>query len=55
VQSSAAKVEADERKRQGKPGQQTADELINLMWYALFAIFHTFADRDPCQPGLASR
>jgi len=33
----AAKVEAEETKRDGKPGEQTAGELKTLAWYALFA------------------
>jgi TPR repeat protein len=33
----AAKVEADETKRDGKPGEQVATELNQVLWYALFA------------------
>jgi TPR repeat protein len=33
----AAKVEAGETKRDGKPGRQTASELNWLLWYALVA------------------
>ena len=33
----AAKTEADETKRDGKPGEQTAGELTQVIWYALFA------------------
>jgi len=33
----AAKLEAEETKRDGKPGEQTAGELTAVTWYALFA------------------
>ena len=33
----AAKVEAEEMKREGKPGKQTAELLNHVAWYALFA------------------
>jgi hypothetical protein len=33
----AVKVEAAEMKREGKPGTETAGELGELAWYALFA------------------
>jgi TPR repeat protein len=33
----AAKVEAEETKREGKPGEQTAEDLTTVIWYALFA------------------
>jgi hypothetical protein len=33
----AAKVEAEESKRDGKPGEQTAEELTQVIEYALFA------------------
>jgi hypothetical protein len=33
----AAKVEAEETNRDGKPGEKTAEALTNEMWYALFA------------------
>jgi len=33
----AAKVEAEETKREGKPGQQTVGALTSVTWYALFA------------------
>jgi TPR repeat protein len=33
----AEKVETVETKRDGKPGEQTANALINVMWFALFA------------------
>jgi tetratricopeptide (TPR) repeat protein len=33
----AAKVEAEETKRYGKPGEQTEGELTAVAWYALFA------------------
>ena len=32
----AAKREAEETKRDGKPGEQTAEELRTVAWYALF-------------------
>jgi uncharacterized protein len=32
-----AKVEAVETKREGKPGEKTADALLSVTWYALFA------------------
>ena len=35
-ESLAAKVEAAETKREGKPGEQTADALLSVAWYALF-------------------
>jgi hypothetical protein len=33
----AAKVEAVETEREGKPGAETAQELKDVAWYALFA------------------
>ena len=36
-ESLAAKVEAEETKREGKPGHQTVRELNYVIWYALFA------------------
>jgi len=33
----AAKTEADETKRDGKPGEETAEQLSQITWYALFA------------------
>jgi Sel1 repeat len=36
-EKSAAKVEAEETKRDGKPGKQTAGQLTLVSWYALFA------------------
>jgi Sel1 repeat len=36
-EKSAAKVEAEETKRDGKPGKQTAEQLTLVSWYALFA------------------
>jgi hypothetical protein len=33
----AARVEADETKREGKPGEATASELNEVIWYALLA------------------
>ena len=33
----AAKLEAEESKRDGRPGEQTAGELQQMTWYALFA------------------
>ena len=33
----AAKLEAEETKRDGRPGEQTAGELQQMTWYALFA------------------
>jgi TPR repeat protein len=33
----AAKVEAVETEREGKPGEETAQELMSVAWYALFA------------------
>ena len=33
----AAKIEADETKREGKPGDETAGELRSVAWYALLA------------------
>jgi hypothetical protein len=33
----AAKEEAAETKREGAPGKETADALVDLAWYALFA------------------
>ena len=33
----AAKVEAEETKRDGKPGQETAGELTSIAWFALLA------------------
>jgi TPR repeat protein len=45
----AAKVEAEETKREGTPGEKTAGEVYNVAWYALFAREFTkaltFADR----------
>jgi TPR repeat protein len=45
----AAKVEAEETKREGKPGEKTAMELYDVAWYALltreFTKALTFADR----------
>src|SRR5262249_17833127 len=35
-ESLAAKVEAAEAKREGKRGEQTADALLSVAWYALF-------------------
>jgi TPR repeat protein len=32
-----AKLEAEETKRDGRPGEQTAGELTQVIWYALFA------------------
>jgi hypothetical protein len=46
----AAKVETEETKRDGKPGEQVAIELNNVVWDALFAKEFTkaltVADRD---------
>jgi predicted Zn-dependent protease len=39
----AAKVEAEETKRDGKPGEQTAGELLVVTWDALFAKDYTKA------------
>ena len=39
----AAKVEAVETKRDGKPGQQTASQLKSVTWYLLFAKDYTKA------------
>src|SRR5262249_38889620 len=36
-ESLAAKVEAVETKREGKPGEETAEALLPVAWYALFA------------------
>jgi hypothetical protein len=33
----AAKVEAEETKREGKPGEETAQQLNSVAWLALFA------------------
>jgi TPR repeat protein len=45
----AAKIEADETKREGKPGDETAGELTSVAWYALitkdFTKALTVADR----------
>jgi hypothetical protein len=35
--ANAARVEADETKREGKPGEATASELNEVIWYALLA------------------
>ena len=39
----AAKFEAEETKRDGRPGEQTAGELQQMTWYALFAKDYTKA------------
>ncbi len=36
-EAAAAKQELAETKRKGKPGKETAEALINVTWYALFA------------------
>jgi TPR repeat protein len=36
-QALVAKVEASETKREGKPGEETAEALVPVAWYALFA------------------
>ena len=37
VEALAAKVEAEETKSDGKPGEQTAGALTGVIWFALFA------------------
>ena len=39
----AAKLEAEETKRDGRPGEETAGELQQMTWYALFAKDYTKA------------
>jgi TPR repeat protein len=43
AESFAAKFEAEETRRDGRPGEQTAGELQQMTWYALFAKDYTKA------------